>query len=797
MYTTFSQKILSLSPHEVQRTRYAWLIRLIFKMGLTIGWTTVISLFVTRFSISALPVLFLVQALLTISGMFFYSAFMDRFEARFLVLINALLAAATLLVAAYFHENTFVFFPLVLIANGIFISQILIFLSNYVEDFFAPHECERIFPLIESAETIGGIMGGFMLSNVFISLGANQLIGLWIALIMAFLAVIYLLQPKTTQFYNFLYEMKVLPNRRKLNLQGLQKSLGELRKVPFLQVLLVIFFLQWVMAHFLEFQYTKVVDQSVGYNALSHQELLVHGLGNLHMIFNASALMMQLLLASRLMKHIGTFGGFLFHAMISFLSSASMLLGFGYFTTVLAKNNAEMSGIVNKGSYEASYYAFHHGTQRAIRELFEGFVAPLGVVAGTVLILLVQNFFVAEHASLVLNVFLVFAAGFTFFLTFQLQAHYTGLVKENLAGEHNKISRMHALEILAQKGHQDAVSILLEALKIEQDTDVLGKMLKVLMKLNKHEAVPVLISYLDHGSDQIKRAAIEALLASDFFTTAKTEKMFSREKVCQKLEHIYAQCPDEKLQEIALKAMLVLSSEPARLLAQVLHNGKSNAKIYALEFIAELRDSMAAEWVEKCLSDSDPRVRAKAVMVLYRQHLVNEKINNVIEELLDSNIDEEQIAACEFLGELHHTGVAAFLHRASASDNQVLSFASCLALLKRGDRKAGTKLANLLLIGNPLILAKAKVLTNKIPLAMKNGIANELQDKVIELSEIPNAGSYKILNLLEVLHRPLLEQLRDAYESLDLRENVDLIKAVLHHKESLRRAKTEPVTFAA
>ncbi len=783
MSLTFTQKIFALAPHEIQRTRYAWLIRFIFKTGVTLGWTTVLSLFVSRFSISALPVLFLIQALLTISGVFLYSIFIDRYEARFLVYVNGILAAATLLAATIFLDNAYVFFPLVLIANGIFIAQILIFLSNYIEDFFTPRECQRTFPIIESAETIGGIVGGFLLSNVLFSLGTQQLLGLWILLIIGFLSVIFLLQPKTIQFYNFLYEMKVLPDKKRVGLSGIKKNIRELKHLPFLQILMLIFFLQWMMVHFLEFQYTRIVHESVGGgNNVEHGESLAHGLGNLHMIFYGSALLMQLLLASRLIRHLGTFGGFLFHTTMSFLGSLSMLFGFGYFTTVLAKNNAEMSGIINKNAYEASYYAFRHGTQRALREFFDGFIAPVGMVFGTISVYFIQNFFVNEHSSIVLNVVMVLVSAFVFYMSFYLQTHYTSLVKENLFLSQSKISRLYALEILEQKGHRNASHILIEAVKKEQDTDVLKKMLRVLIALNEHDAIPVLISFLDHRDDEVKITAVDALFSSGLLRNSHGNQMFSREKVLKKLEEIYRQSGNLTLKIKSIRTLIQLTAEPARLLREVLLHGIPDAKILALEYIAKLQDSAAYEYVLVCLEDNSPRVKAKALAVLYKQQSHRHGVYETLEYFLHSHMEEDIEAACEFLYDIQRPEVSRFLHRVASTENKLLRFAAYFALFQRGDAVAPSHLADLLFEGNPLILEKAKMLRGHLSAALKRSLGNRLQELVMERSEIIEAHRFSLLRLLEVLQRPLLEKLKNAYDALGLKENVELIQTILIHK---------------
>ena len=52
-------------------------------------------------------------------------------------------------------------------------------------------------------------------------------------------------------------------------------------------------------------------------------------------------------------------------------------------SALLARNNFEMTSIVQRNAYETSYYAFRYGTLRSLREFFEGIVYPVSTIIGT------------------------------------------------------------------------------------------------------------------------------------------------------------------------------------------------------------------------------------------------------------------------------------------------------------------------------------------------------------------------------------------------------------------------------
>src|SRR5579883_2127603 len=149
------EKALNIGSHEIPRTIYAWGLLFLHRLGFIIGTTTLTAIFVTQFGIQWLPLMILIQAALTMTGMFVFSFLNEHFSSKKLIPPCAFATGVILFVSTFFTSYPFVFFGLLLMVTGIFLPQLTIFLANYIEDFFTPLECERTFPVIESAETIG------------------------------------------------------------------------------------------------------------------------------------------------------------------------------------------------------------------------------------------------------------------------------------------------------------------------------------------------------------------------------------------------------------------------------------------------------------------------------------------------------------------------------------------------------------------------------------------------------------------------------------------------------------------
>lgn len=787
MVTKAVEKTLNIYPSEFGRTSYAWIIRAIFKAGLVIGWTTVISIFVERFSISALPALFMSQAVLTICGMLFFSFILDRFEVRWLVTGCGFAAALLLFGSTFYYDSNIIFFPMVLAASGIFLPQISIFLSNYIEDFFTPSECARTFPVIESAETIAGILGGLVLANNLPFFIGYKLIYIWVLLIFAFLAALYVFQPRTTSFYNYLYEMKILPVMKRMTLNGITKSLKEIKSMPFLQILIVVVFVQWFMAQLLEFQYTKIVDESLATGESGHAEGLSHGLGSLHMIFSASALVVQLLLTSRILGFLGTFGGFLFQSAVNFMSLISMLFGFGFFTTVMAKNNFEVAAIVSKNAYEASYYAFRHGTQRALRELFEGLVAPAGAIMGTLMLLMVRMFFVEKDSIVAINMLLVMLPAFVLSISVYMQNGYTKMVKLNLAPSQKKITRLHAIEILAQKGHGNSVDILTGALREERDADICVKIMKALKKIGDRSSIPAIEDCISSSDSRIAIKAINTI--SDFpgINKRNGNLMFTRRKLIEDLKTLFEQTEDLDVKTSIIRALSKLDENGVIFILDVLKNAEPVLKAECIKHMSTFNDPAVAAYLKPYLSSDDPMVRARAAAGMLKLKYADEGVRTVIAKLCLSSDKKDIIALCSVLWEQGDKKILKLLMRYLRHQDPEVRFHAAAGLLNYRHYAAAGTLADLLLDENTLILSKARVVLRDLRTGAKKAVCDSAQRAILEKAGVKLDKHVDNVEMLRLMGDMMLKRLKRTYELLDSKDDAELINTILEYRESLNR----------
>lgn len=178
-------KIFNIRGNEWSRILITWFISFLYRTGFVIGWTVIVALFVTEYGIASLPYLFVINAVFWILGSLFYSTFLDKFKKDILMVLTLFVASAILFTAFYlFSDNNVVFFTLLIVAEAIFLRQFQIILHGFTEKMFTPIQSERTFPLIESSQTIGGIIAGLIVVFVSGTINPVNFVLIWIGILL-------------------------------------------------------------------------------------------------------------------------------------------------------------------------------------------------------------------------------------------------------------------------------------------------------------------------------------------------------------------------------------------------------------------------------------------------------------------------------------------------------------------------------------------------------------------------------------------------------------------------------------
>lgn len=727
MIQYFFERTFNVSPSELPRVFYGWALKFFYRLGYIIGWTVVVEATVTRFSIGSLPIIFLGLAFFTIVGMMFFSVMVDRVSAKQLLNLNVFFAAATLLVAFLNYQNSTAFIVLVLVAAGMFLSQISIILSNYLEDFFTPLEAERLVPTIESSETVGGILGGILLASAGFSGLGEYLILFWVGSLGVFAFVMNIIYPRLPFYLEKLDRESHEKYHSRFGWNSIVKSVDEIRKVPFLQILLTVLVFHWIIANFIEFLYTKAVDESVHVvTDAEHEASLTQGLGSLHIFFHSSALFVELFVSSRILKSLGTFAGFMIHVVVTILSAFSLLFGYGFVSALLARNNFEMTTIVQRNAYETSYYAFRYGTLRSLREFFEGIVYPASTIIGTLLIIGIELFFVESDLMYVVPFMLVSLSLGMGLFALQLQKRYTHMTIQNLYSS-IPIAQYHAVEIISRKGYKQSLDHLMRVFKRSHDSTLKLKIIASLSSLGDIKAVHFLLVLLKSSDARYCADALRSLrsLGQSLQRTKMDDEV--RGVVSERLKSFIAHQSGQNLQLLALRALVPYD---ALSVADYLETGSS-------------------------------LLRAEAAIQLWGMNLERKKILHLVRTFLHSRDKEHFHALAHMVGEIPVRDIQKALEKYPSSDDEELRLVSFYSLIKANKFRYLPGLINLLLYGNEVIFEQGVELIQRLNSGQKRKVAHALMP-ITQLEQLPRTDAGK-----RMLHR--VSEVYDACDAHDER----------------------------
>ncbi len=699
-------KIFNIQRHEWPKVGISWLMRFLYRAGFVIGWTIIVGMFTAKYGIKALPYLFFINAALSVFGSFFYSTLLDRYSKQ-AIMIGTIFAAGMLLFLAtrFSGGNDFVFFSLLLVAEAIFLIQFRILMDGFIEELFTPLESERAFPLIEAAETFGGILAGMLIISMSSSIETFRFVYVWIGML-------FLIVPCLIFYEDLVSEVNSIGKGGKSVksswnfLKKIREEIGGSRHMSFLKTLALIVFLQWVLYNLVEFQYTKAVYQNLSHVVLEggsgFEHALVHDLGVLFTLFSVFALLIQMFLGSRIIKSLGIVGTMKLHPVVTIFSLLGMFWNFGLYSAVLTKNNFNVTTILFTNAYHSSYYAVKEHVREHIREFFEGIVRPVGALFGTGVLILIQ--LLVSDATLIFSVnttLLVITLVFLL-LTNLMQDKYTHAALSDLDEEKDKKLRMNAIDILAQKGHKSALPKLKEILLDKHESiSIRLHVLRALGELHDMEAVREIMLCFKSDISELRNAALDTLYAYGNFEKKSEKFLYLRYQLVEDLKVLYQRDRSELARSKIVTLLGNLSSiSTLEFISHVLKSARGRLKADAIAALGKFVDHEVTALIVPYLKSKDKMQRINAAIALGRIGEMEDDAYFVIDSFLHASEKSDDVAIGLYaVGELkiRRKKKLCYSYLESSNPNLNLKIQAAVALIKMGSKAAVFAMAEMIL----------------------------------------------------------------------------------------------------
>lgn len=624
-----------------------WAMSALLSIGYAIGWSAVHSMLVKRMGVEYLPYTYIGISLLGIAGSSVYLYFADsvrrdRLLVAFAAATGLMLVLARLTVDTRHSGETGFSLPLMLFFGAIFFAQgvgnstLGTQVWTIINDLFKPSQGRRLYPIIGTAGTIGGILGGASIHFLADRLGTPNLVLIWAA-------TIWLLIPLTwwtrKRFGGELRGRSPGPS---------QSQSGQLRegwrffkgsRMALTLGLVAILF--WVVGSLGDFQFTRIMS------ATFHSEAKLAGFYGIYgMVINGTGLLVQLFFSGYLIRRIGVSRGLCALPATGLLGFSLVMGSFTFLPGLFLRCSWDMVGMTIQGnSYQMALNAIPAALRARIRGFIEGVINPLGGVLGGLLILALHHAFDATRSQgwrdpiTLAGLALAFA---WLVAVLRSQRDYMELVASNLHSPEPRTA-MDAIECL-EEPHNPRAAALLDEVAQMPDPAKRAAAARVRGNLHSPESMGALCQACSDPDAKVRAEAVRSLMRYPTLSLQGQEA----------LEHLLAQDPEAKVRAEALQGLLQKQTPQARMemATRWLHTDSAPVRARVVEALGTLGGD-GLDLLEKRLQDDSPQVRAAAAQALWQHPTHGEAAQRTLETLLNTTEGEGPrlaLTVCHRLG---------------------------------------------------------------------------------------------------------------------------------------------------
>lgn len=638
-------KMLNITHSDISKLVYLLLLLLFSGAGNIVGTIAANSLFVIKFGVEKLPLMFMLTAVVTmIFSIWFFAVSRKISRIKSFLLFYTIFAGLIFLCRALaeirFIEQGILFYPFLFIVSGFIglVSPMLFWLVT--NDICNSREAKRLFPLIMGGAQIGVTAVCFSMKFITNSIGTKNVLLLWFGAILASILVFYRISIK---FRNLLTTSIPTGEKAVINFRTLRYNfIAVVQKSPFVKYLALSFILMAILGSSMHFNYYSIVkDVFPDVDKFTAINGFVQGAAN------ALVLILQLFVTSRIIVWFGI-GITLLIFPVGILFSFSVLLFHSFSAAVFAKiNTYTLNFSIQKPISAIIYNPIEKKRRSQTITYINGFVHPLGDFIGGLVILVVR--FIP-----VKNILLYVSLGLSVIwlvINWLLKEKYIRMVLQSLKGA-DYDARFEAIRIIQNFKGPEAVASLLEAIK-DPNPVIRSNAALALGKIKDKKVVSALIDTAKQDENKYVRAAAVQSLGEigDVSTLEPLVAMLKREyseRVRATIISVLKDYHEEKLINI---------------LVGFLNDEDSRVRANTTEVLGELGDEKLKQKIFPLLNDPNNRVVANAVVTLYpwASHEERKMLNDRIINMTKSDKEEDRASAYFIIGSIGDSNLFEYL----------------------------------------------------------------------------------------------------------------------------------------
>jgi len=761
MFKINIKKLLGITELESSRLKLCWGARFLFQIGFIVSWIILTALFVEQFGIHNLLWFFLFDAGLYMVGSGIASFLFPRLSLRTFLLF--LIASTAVLVGGsfFFQPTQLAFFIFVILAKDLFFSQINIALHRLTEHLFSPSEAQRFMPKIESAITIGSVVGAALMVFFIDMISDQSVLWLWMGSLLG-IGLLITFMPKILHTIPSFLKPKIQKQNQK---NPLEEGLRGIGKILFLKHLLVMLLLQVVVFTIIEFEFTKEIQSHI-VPAGEHHEVhvpakamqvslftevlekakdvqhatqekvetissqlimrksLAHDLGVFHLFFALFALCIQFFLTPRVLQYFGVIGSMFSYFFLLLAGLAFAILGYGGVALTRAIQHGTHS--LGESAYHISFYSVFSHRRESVRLFLEGIIRPLGIGLGVLLLFFVPSVFIFPIAAGVTAILLL--------ICFPSWKSFTQLSKANLESEQNIEGKLHSVEVLGQRGHKDRADILVQKLQHRDEIDLIReKIIHTISAINDPRVVHTYLNILRDKEENLetKMRVADSLFHLNIPTSYWEDHAFTHYHLRETLQELFAKAKHPHFKKLLVMNIFKHSPnhEVAPFFLKNMRKADDKLKSVYLRSCRMFDDPEIVFYVRKYLEYRDPRIKSHAVIALWKFE-EKEPLRAILQELVTNKQVKHQISALYAIGEVQDKMQKETLHEFMNHESDNLRLHALVALAKLGDARALPGLLDILFGKDQKLSQKAFYMLDRVPREIRIQLQRKIQAEV-------------------------------------------------------------------
>ncbi len=675
----------------------------------------------------------------------------------------------------FFESDSLWFFGFLFLAKDFFFAQVSIALTRQNEEFFCPTEARRVVPVIDSAITIGGLIGALLVIQGLDWISQTAVLHIWGAVLLGMSYLIY----RTDDIIGSMPEITQYATKEHDKIDSLFSGISKLGKIPFLRLLCVIIVLQSLIFTVIEYEFTQEIQHHVSHSKpkdehttkkypleasliqkaekvihhatektkeIAHEvtgkakavtakmfmeETLAHALGMFHLLFSGIALIVQLLIASKVLEKIGIIGSITSYHVILAISILGYAFGYGNVSMVRAIQHGFHA--LSEAPYHITYYSVKHQVRESIRLILEGIVKPIGIIGGFLIITYVPTQFIWPSLLCILGLLLL--------LHKAKNGSFTQLCYKNVQLSQKMIDKLHALETLGHKGHQEVVSILSSEIRNKREHEILRrKSIDVATKIQDPNIIHAYIRVLKDPEEliEIKIEVLKSILkipnisqhweghAFSFYNFVKTLKLLLETETDRQLKKLIVMNLFQHLPVTEVVPFFVAGLESA----------DDELKSIYLRSSRVIQDPEILDYVEPYLNDDNPKLKGHALIALW--DFYDQKIlTNQLVGWIGSENEEEIIGGIYAIGEVQEEQFIPMIRGYIGHKNQNIHIQALVALTKLGQKDVKSEILKVAFGPDQELANKIYHMLERVENGLKESIRADINYEVaIQVSKI-------------------------------------------------------------